>query len=223
LTQNENLPHPDDCKQHAMIRLRRHYRAIVALFLASLLLPVIVVIVGWTQLGLDDMIGPRLDAGFITTRPDIVNSMLAIADLKPDDIVYDLGCGDGRIVIAAARYYGVRGVGIDLNPKRVAEASANARAAGVENRVQFRIDDFFKTDFSDATVVMLYLPAVINYQLRPHLWEQLHVGSRVVSHDADMGPEWPPEKTEQVDHRMIYYWTIREEHKNHQAPPARPA
>ncbi|MDR1310768.1 MAG: class I SAM-dependent methyltransferase [Burkholderiaceae bacterium] len=191
----------------------RHRYTIAALFIASLLLPVLVVVTGWTQLGLDEMIGPRLDAGFITTRPDIVKGMLTLADLNPNDVVYDLGCGDGRIVIAAAKHYGVKGIGIDLNPKRIAEANTNARTAGVESRVQFRMDDFFKTDFSDASVVMLYLPAVINYQLRPRLWKQLKIGSRVVSHDADMGPEWPPEKTREIDNRMIYYWTIREEHK----------
>lgn len=157
--------------------------------------------------------GPELDAGFIATYSEVVDGMLKIADINENDLVYDLGCGDGRIVIAAARDYGARGVGIDLNPKRVVEATLNAKTAGVENPVRFERGNFFEVDFSDATVVMLYLPAELNLKLRPYIWKQLKVGARLVSHDSDMGPDWPPEKMVPLGNRGVYLWTIREEQK----------
>lgn len=150
---------------------------------------------------------------YIPTRYAVVDGMLQIAGVGKDDIVYDLGCGDGRIVIAAAREHGAKGVGIDINPWRIAEAHDNAKLAGVADRVQFRKDDLFNVDFSEATVVTLYLLPEINRELRPYLWHQLMVGARVVSHDFDMGHEWPPEKTVQIDGKTIYFWTIRDEHK----------
>jgi ubiquinone/menaquinone biosynthesis C-methylase UbiE len=128
-------------------------------------------------------------------------------------VLYDLGCGDGRIVISAARDRGARGVGIDINPVRIEEAQANAKAAGVADRVSFRVGDLFESDFSAATVVTLYLLPDINRKLRPQLWRQLKVGTRVVSHDFDMGDEWPPEKVEKVEGKTLYYWTIKREHK----------
>lgn len=189
------------------------WKTMAALFVASLLVVMLVLATGRIQLGLDELVGPKLDAGFITTRPELVNGMMRLAEVNKDDLVYDLGCGDGRIVIAAARDHGARGVGIDLNPKRIDEANANAKAAGVENRVTFKLGDIFKEDYSDATVVALYLPADLNIRLRPQLWQQLRVGARVVSNDSDMGPEWPAEKMEVINNRTIYSWTIREEQK----------
>ncbi|HJV75983.1 MAG TPA: class I SAM-dependent methyltransferase [Noviherbaspirillum sp.] len=138
----------------------------------------------------------------------VVDKMLALAQVNKDDVLYDLGCGDGRIVITAAEKYGARGVGIDIDPQRIAEARANAKKAGVENRVQFVVGDLYASDFSKATVVTLFLWPHVNLKLRPLLWQQLKIGTRVVSHLWDMGPEWPPEKTETIRGKKIYYWTI---------------
>jgi SAM-dependent methyltransferase len=155
----------------------------------------------------------QLDVPFEPSPQNVVDRMLEIAKVGKDDLVYDLGSGDGRIVITAAKKYGARGVGIDLDPQRVAEAKANAKEAGVEDKVKFMVGDLFKTDFSDATVVTLFLFSHVNRQLRPELWRQLKVGTRVVSYIWDMGPEWPPERTEVVGGRPIYYWTITETQK----------
>jgi SAM-dependent methyltransferase len=154
-----------------------------------------------------------LDVPFEPTPQSVANRMLEIARVNKDDLLYDLGSGDGRIVITAAKKYGARGVGIDLDPQRVAEARTNAKEAGVEDKVKFVVGDLFKTDFSDATVVTLFLFPNVNRQLRPELWKQLKVGTRVVSHYWDMGKEWPPERTEVIDGRTIYYWTITEAQK----------
>ncbi|MGF6274947.1 SAM-dependent methyltransferase [Massilia sp. UYP11] len=150
---------------------------------------------------------------YVTTPPDIVLRMLSMAKIGRDDVVYDLGCGDGRIVISAARRHGARGVGIDLDPERIREARANARSAGVQDRVRFRQADLFRTDFSPATVVMLYLLFEVNLQLMPQLWRQLRVGARVVSHDFHMGAQWPPERIVRVRDKTLYAWTITEELK----------
>jgi SAM-dependent methyltransferase len=129
-------------------------------------------------------------------------------------VVYDLGCGDGRIVITAARERGATGVGIDLNPRRIAEARGYAKKEGVSDKVKFMVGDLFQANFADATVVTLYLLPEVNRRLRPQLWKQLKVGTRVVSHDFDMGPEWPPEKVENIGRKTLYYWTITEANKN---------
>jgi SAM-dependent methyltransferase len=150
----------------------------------------------------------KLDVPYVPTPQPVVDKMLDIAKVGKNDIVYDLGCGDGRVVITAAKDRGARGVGIDLNPQRIAEANANAEKAGVTDKVKFMVGDLFKANFGDATVVTLYLLPSVNQQLRPQLWKQLKVGTRVVSHDFDMGPEWPPEKVEKVEGKTIYYWTI---------------
>lgn len=193
---------------------KKNTRLTIAAFIfVAFFLPVFVVISAKSQFGLDEMMGPELDAGFITTWPETVDDMLKLAQVNRNDLVYDLGCGDGRIVIAAAKNYGARGVGIDLNPKRIEEANANAKAAEVENLVQFRLGNFYKVDFSDATVVALYLPQTINYELRPILWKQLKIGSRVVSNESDMGSEWPAEKIEKVGTKTVYLWTITEKEK----------
>lgn len=145
---------------------------------------------------------------YVTTPQDIVERMLAMAKVGKQDMVYDLGCGDGRIVISAAGTRGARGVGIDLDPERIAEARANARRAGVQDRVRFRQADLFNTDFSPATVVMLYLLFEVNLKLMPRLWQQLRVGARVVSHDFHMGAQWPPEQIVRVRDKTLYAWTI---------------
>jgi SAM-dependent methyltransferase len=150
---------------------------------------------------------------YVPTPQEVVDKMLDMAKVGKNDIVYDLGCGDGRIVITAAKDRGARGVGIDLNPERIKEANANLAQADVGDRVKFIEGDLFKSDFSEATVVTLYLLPQVNAALRPQLWRQLKVGTRVVSHAFDMGPEWPPERTESVDGRTIYYWTIKAAHK----------
>lgn len=154
-----------------------------------------------------------LDVPYEPTPPSVVNKMLEMANVNKSDLLYDLGCGDGRIVVTAAKNYGARGVGIDLDPRRIAEARANAKEAGVEDRVKFMVGDLFNADFSDATVVTLFLFSHVNLKLRPQLWRQLKVGTRVVSHVWDMGPEWPPEKKEVISGRTVYYWTITEAQK----------
>ena len=156
---------------------------------------------------------PRLDVPYVPTPQEVVDRMLALAKVGKNDVLYDLGCGDGRIVVTAAKQRGARGTGIDIDPTRIAEAKENAKKAGVSDRAQFRVGDLFKTDFSTATVVTLYLLPTINAKLRPQLWKQLKVGTRVVSHAFDMGSEWPAEKTVEVDGRTIYYWTITEANK----------
>ena len=156
---------------------------------------------------------PRLDVPYVPTPQPVVDKMLELARVGKNDMLFDLGCGDGRIVVTAAKSRGARGTGIDLDPARIAEATENAKRAGVADRAKFRVGDLFKTDFSSATVVTLYLLPTINAKLRPQLWKQLRVGTRVVSHAFDMGSEWPAEKTVQVDGRAIYYWTITEANK----------
>jgi SAM-dependent methyltransferase len=157
---------------------------------------------------LDSAVPPRLDVPFVPTPQEVVDRMLALARVGKADTLYDLGCGDGRIVVTAAKQFGARGVGIDLNPERIAEARANAKKSGVNGRVSFRQANLFETDLSPASVVSLYLLPDVNVKLRPRLWSQLKPGSRVVSHAFDMGPEWPPEQTVEVGGRTIYLWTI---------------
>ncbi|HEY8606112.1 MAG TPA: class I SAM-dependent methyltransferase [Noviherbaspirillum sp.] len=157
--------------------------------------------------------GPKLDVPYVPTPQEVVDRMLEIANVRKSDLVYDLGCGDGRMVVTAARKYGARGIGIDIDPQRIAEARANAAKAKVTDKVKFNVGNLFKTDLSDASVVTLYLLNSINRELRPQLWRQLKVGTRVVSHAFDMGDEWPPEKTETVAGSTIYYWTITEAQK----------
>lgn len=149
------------------------------------------------------------DVPYVPTRQVVVDAMLEMADVKKGDVLYDLGCGDGRIVITAAKAYGATGTGIDINPDRIEEANQNAREAGVTDKVRFVEGDLFDTDFSKATVVTLYLLPAVNLKLRPILLEQLKPGTRIVSHAFDMG-DWEPEKTIEVDGSKIYFWTIPE-------------
>jgi ribosomal protein L11 methylase PrmA len=150
---------------------------------------------------------------YVPTPDAVVLRMLQLARVGRKDVVYDLGCGDGRLVIAAARRHGAHGVGIDIDPARIREAKANARAAGVERRTEFLLGDLFAADLSRATVVTLYLLPKLNVQLRPRLWQQLGIGARVVSHGFDMGDEWPPDRTEMVHGTPIHSWVITEAHK----------
>ncbi|MFO7306648.1 MAG: class I SAM-dependent methyltransferase [Gammaproteobacteria bacterium] len=149
-----------------------------------------------------------LDVWFVPTPHEIVDRMLEVADVGPDDVVYDLGCGDGRIVIAAAKKFGARGFGVDLDPQRIREARESAKAAGVEHLVKFEVGDLFETDLSEATVVTLYLLPELNRKLKPKLLAQLKPGARVVSHDFDMGREWPPDEYVKLGTSGIYLWKI---------------
>jgi ribosomal protein L11 methylase PrmA len=147
------------------------------------------------------------DVIFVPTPEAVVDAMLKVANVGANDVVYDLGCGDGRIVIAAAKNYGARGVGIDVDPQRIAEARANAVKAGVTERVQFRQEDLFAADLHEATVVTLYLLPSLNLKLLPKLEHDLRPGTRIVSHAFDMG-DWTPEQHLEVDGRHVYYWTL---------------
>ena len=146
------------------------------------------------------------DVVFVPTPPEVVDAMLDLANVTKNDVVYDLGCGDGRIVIAAAKR-GATGVGIDIDPERIKEAEANAKAAGVTGRVKFLQADLFETDLRPATVVTLYLLPELNKKLQPKLMKELRPGSRIVSHAFDMG-DWKAEQTRDVDGRHVYFWTI---------------
>jgi SAM-dependent methyltransferase len=147
------------------------------------------------------------DVIYVATPQRVVDAMLTLANVTRDDVVYDLGCGDGRIVIAAAKKYGARGVGVDIDPARIRESVANAKAAGVSDKVRFATQDLFETDLHEATVVMLYLLPSLNDRLRPILKRDLRPGSRVVSHSFAMH-DWEPSKTVTVDDTVIYLWRI---------------
>jgi SAM-dependent methyltransferase len=147
------------------------------------------------------------DVIFVPTPNDIVATMLRMAAVSKKDTVYDLGCGDGRIVITAAQKYGARGVGIDIDPERVAEATENVRKAGVADRVKIIRGDLFEADISAATVVTLYLLTDLNLKLRPKLLRDLNPGTRVVSHAFSMG-DWRPERTAEVSGTTVYLWRI---------------
>ena len=156
--------------------------------------------------------GLKLDAPYVSTPQPVVDAMLRLAEVGPSDVVYDLGCGDGRIVVTAAARFGARGVGIDLDPRRIDEANAAARSAGVADRVRFLRQDLFATDFSEATVLSLYLFPEMNARLLPKIRAELKPGSRVVSHQFGIG-DWPPERREIVDTGVgpseVYGWTVR--------------
>ncbi len=150
-------------------------------------------------------------APYVPTPEDVVERMLELAQVTRKDVVFDLGCGDGRIPIAAARKYGARGVGIDIDPRRIEESRANARAAGVEQLVEFRLGDVLEADVSPATVVTLYLLGSSNARLRPLLTKQLKPGARIVSHAFSMGPTWPADRIDRFttvrgDEITLYLW-----------------
>jgi ubiquinone/menaquinone biosynthesis C-methylase UbiE len=148
------------------------------------------------------------DVPFVPTRQEIVEEMLRVAGVKPGDVVYDLGSGDGRIVITAAEKFGARAIGVDIDPQRIAEANANAKRAGVEKAVTFRLGDLFQADIAEATVVTLYLLPDVNLRLKPKLLRDLKPGTRIVSHDFSMGEDWKPERTLRLGNDSIYVWTI---------------
>jgi SAM-dependent methyltransferase len=147
------------------------------------------------------------DVLYLPTPHRVVQEMLGLAGVSPDDVVYDLGSGDGRIPIAAARDYGARGVGIELDGGLVAFARCRAREARVEQRVEFREVDLFNADLRDATVVTLFLFPEINRRLAPKLRAELRPGTRIVSHQFDLG-DWPPDAEREVDGRRILRWTV---------------
>jgi len=151
------------------------------------------------------------DIGFIPTPPVMVKAMLELAEVQANDVVYDLGCGDGRIVIAAVTRFGCRGVGIDIDPVRIETARAAAKAKQVTDRLQFYVGDLYETDFRAATVVILYLLPHLNVRLLPQLRQQLQPGARIISRDFDMG-DWQPERslvcTAEDEEATLYRWTI---------------
>jgi precorrin-6B methylase 2 len=150
------------------------------------------------------------DVVFVPTSPQVVDAMLTLAKVGPDDIVYDLGSGDGRIPIAAVQKFNAKSaVGIDIDPKRIEEATANLAKSGVGNRVKFLNQDLFTTPIGEASVVTLYLLESLNVKLMPKLQKELKPGSRVVSQTFSMGSGWKPDQTIQVDGRTVYLWTIK--------------
>jgi SAM-dependent methyltransferase len=149
------------------------------------------------------------DVVFIPTPQTVVDAMLDLARVTSADVVYDLGSGDGRIVITAARRHGARGVGVEIDPALVRKATENAAAAGVSDRVRFLNQDIFAADVGEATVVTLYLLQSLNERLRPKLVRELKPGARVVSHVFNMGPEWPAEQTRMIGPSPIHLWTIQ--------------
>jgi SAM-dependent methyltransferase len=184
---------------------RRGFGAVLALGFAALAASAT-----WAQ----PAAAPRApDVPYEPSPPEVVRAMLELAAVTPSDVVYDLGSGDGRIVIAAAKDFGARGVGIDIDPKRIAESNENAKRASATDRVKFVQGDLFESDFSAATVVTLFLWPHINMKLRPQL-EKLKPGTRIVSYVHDMG-DWKPDRTLKVRlndparERTIYLWTVR--------------
>ena len=155
----------------------------------------------------------RGDVPYVPTPPEVVEAMLKLGEVKSGDILYDLGCGDGRIVVMAVQKFGARsGTGVDINPERIKEAQENARQAGVADKARFIEKNLFDADFHDATVVTLYLLPEVNLRLRPKLLNDLKVGTRIVSHQFNMG-DWHPDKEIEIGWRTIYLWTVTEKAK----------
>jgi len=150
---------------------------------------------------------PRLDVPYVTTDLEVVDAMLGLAEVRPDDYVIDLGSGDGRILIAAARSNGARGLGVDIDPARIRESNDNARAAGVLGRVVFRRQDLFATPLAEADVLTLYLLPEVNLRLRPRILAEMRPGARMVSHDFDMG-DWHWDQRQRVGRATIYLWIV---------------
>lgn len=150
-----------------------------------------------------------LDVPYVPTSEEVVEVMMRLGEVDKNDMVYDLGSGDGRLPITAAKKYGARGFGVDIDPNRVREARENAKKAGVEDRVRFVQGDLFETNISEASVVTLYLLPSINLKLRPKLLSELKPGTKVVSHNYDMG-DWKPEQTVNIGSHVVYVWTIPE-------------
>lgn len=155
----------------------------------------------------DEQPARKPDIHYVPTPQAVVEEMLATAQVGKDEMIYDLGCGDGRIVITAAKKYGARGIGIDIDPKRIREATQNAQAAGVQDRVKFLKADLFESNFADANVISLYLLTSLNKKLRPKILAETRPGTRVVSHAFAMG-EWEPDQEKTVEGSNIYYWVV---------------
>ena len=152
------------------------------------------------------------DVPYVPTPQPVVEAMLKLGEVKKGDVLFDLGCGDGRIVVTAAQRYGVDATGVDIDPQRISEAKENATKAGVNGKAKFIQGDLFQADLSKASVVTLYLLPSVNMKLRPKLWKELKPGARVVSHSFDM-EDWKPTKTAEVNGRRIYLWVITEKDK----------
>lgn len=150
---------------------------------------------------------PKLDVPFVPTPRPVVDKMLELAAPTADDYLIDLGSGDGRIPITAAQRFGTRGLGIDIDPRRIAEARKNAEEAGVADKVEFRQEDLFETDISQATILTLYLLPSVNIKLRPRILKELRPGTRVVSHDWDMG-DWRPDQTVELGNKTVFMWVV---------------
>ncbi len=157
---------------------------------------------------LEDTVPERLDVPYVPTPDEIVTEMIRMAEIRENDIVYDLGCGDGRIVITACKRTGARGVGVDIDPERIAECRSNVQKAGIEGNVTFIQQDLFKIDFSEATVLALYLLPEINVKLRPRILNEMKPGSRIISHNYSMG-DWLPDTARHLDARhSVYFWVV---------------
>ncbi|MEX2593706.1 MAG: class I SAM-dependent methyltransferase [Anditalea sp.] len=169
----------------------------------KILLSTLIITICATSLGIAQ------DVHYVPTRQAVVDAMLDLAKVTENDVVYDLGCGDGRIVVTAAKQYGATGTGIDIDPQRIKEANENATNAGVNDKVEFVQANLFESDVSEASVVTLYLLNSLNMKLRPILLEQLKPGTRIVSHAFNMG-DWEPDKTIKVDGSTIHLWTVPE-------------
>lgn len=149
----------------------------------------------------------KRDVPYVPTPHEVVERMLELADIEKGELMMDLGSGDGRIAIAAARDYGARAIGIDIDPQRIKEANENAKKEGVSDQVTFKQEDLFKTPIKDADVITMYLLTSVNAKLRPRLLEELRPGTRLVSHAFDMG-EWEPDQHEVVEGRNVYLWIV---------------
>jgi SAM-dependent methyltransferase len=185
-------------------------RALSVFALALIALPALVLPSPGQELVWDQYRG--YDVPFVPTPTEVVDEMLRLVALKPGDVLYDLGCGDGRIVIAAAQRYGVKALGIDIDPIRIGESNENAAKAGLTGKVRFIQQDLFEADFRDASVVTMYLLTSVNLRLRPKLLEELKPGTRLVSHSFDMG-EWRPDRTSLIeteygDQRSVHFWVV---------------
>ncbi len=150
---------------------------------------------------------PKLDVIYVPTPQEVVDRMLEMAQVTSKDFVVDLGCGDGRNVITAAKVYGARGFGVDIDPARIKEAKENAEKAGVTDKVDFRVANLFETKISDATVLTMYLLSTINLKLRPRILDEMKPGTRIVSHAFDMG-DWKPDQRDTVGYRNVYFWIV---------------
>lgn len=186
-----------------MVKNRYHFLRL--LLRALLFLPIVL---SGNELGAQTSVRQvRINAPYVQTPREVVSAMLEVARVTQEDIVYDLGCGDGRIVIEAARKYGAHGVGIDLNPDRIKEAQENASSMGVSALVSFIQKDFFDADLGNATVVTLYLLPEVNRELLPRLLHALKPGTRIVSHAFDFGA-WKPERMIEVNGSKVYLWVV---------------